>query len=277
MSKPSSVVAFCYDFDGTLAPGYMQDHAFIPELNVEKTDFWATVKAKAKAQKGDEVHAYMNLMVQKARGEDIKIDKKSWKMRGKTLPLFTGVEGWFSRQNSRADALGVKLEHYVISSGIREMIEGSSIASNFKKIYASAFSYDTHGVPNGIALGVNYTNKTQYLFRINKGTLNEWDDKRINKYTPPSRRHVPFEQMVFFGDGETDVPCMRLVSEQNGHAVAIWDAKKAGSKETAEELIKLGRAKLSAEADYSKGSKLDKIAETLLNYMANRRTLLGLS
>ena len=242
MSSNQPVVAFCYDFDGTLAPGYMQNHALLPELSTDSDGFWRSVKRLAREQKGDQIHAYMHLLIQKAKSERASISKKRWRERGHDLPLYAGVAEWFARQNARAAELGLELEHYIVSSGIREMIEGSPIASEFRKIYASAFLYSPDKVAEGVALTVNYTTKTQYLFRINKGTLDEWDDDKINEAVAKPRRRVPFERMVFFGDGETDVPCMRLVTEQGGAAVAVYDAGEAKAGAAALRLRDEGRA-----------------------------------
>lgn len=264
------IVAFAYDFDGTLAPGYMQDHAFIPELKVKRDDFWKEVKKIAKGQRGDQILAYMHLMQRRAHGEGLRLSKKSWRNRGAELPLFPGVGAWFERQNARAADLGLELEHYIVSSGVREMIEGSPIAKHFKRIYASSFLYNADGVADGVALGVNYTNKTQFLFRINKGTLEEWDDNKINKSVPESKRRVPFNRMVFFGDGETDVPCMRLVTKEGGYAVAVYNPHDPKSRNAAVGLRKDDRARFGGPADYSEGGWLDQLASGILASISSR-------
>lgn len=268
--KNRPTAAFCYDFDGTLAPGYMQDHAFIPKLGVSSTEFWREVKETAKKQKGDQIHAYMHLMLRRARGADLKLSRTMWKKRGADLPLFPGVKEWFKRQNDRARDLEINLEHYIVSSGVREMIEGSPIASEFKRIYASSFLYTADGVADGVALGVNYTNKTQYMFRVNKGTLEEWDDNKINKATAPGKRRIPFSSMAFFGDGETDVPCMRLVTDQGGYAVAVYVEGDPKSETAALQLQADGRAKFAGTADYSEGGDLDALAGAILTEIAAR-------
>ena len=168
MNFERPLVVFAYDFDGTLAPGNMQEHAFIPgELGMAHEDFWAEVKLLAEAQRGDPILAYMHLMLAKARARNVELTEESWRLRGANLPLFPGVETWFERQNARAEALELDLRHFIISSGNRELIEGSPIARHFEKIYASAFMFDDRGDAIGPALAVNYTSKTQYLFRIN--------------------------------------------------------------------------------------------------------------
>jgi len=264
-------VVFAYDFDGTLAPGNMQDHAFIPgELEMDRAHFWAEVDALARAQRGDPILAYMHLMLSKARALDRELTLESWRRRGASIPLFPGVPEWFERQNARAEELQLDLRHFIISSGNRELIEGSPIARHFERIYASAFMFDEYEDAIGIALAVNYTSKTQYLFRINKWTLEEWDNVAINKALAKDERPVPFDRIAYFGDGSTDVPTMRLVTDQGGSAVAVYTPGDARSEAAARELRDDGRAHLAGPGDYSEGSPLDQLAQALLAEMAAR-------
>ena len=265
------MVAFAYDFDGTLAPGNMQDHAFIPdELGMDRGAFWDEVGALAKAQRGDHILAYMNLMLLKAAQAGAPLALADWRARGADLPLFPGVETWFERQNARAAALGLDLAHFVISSGNRELIEGSRIGAAFKRIYASAFMFDAAGKASGIALAINYTSKTQFLFRINKDTLDEWDNTAINKAMAHDERPVPFDRIVFFGDGATDVPTMRLMTDHGGYAVSVYDGADAASAEAARELKRDGRARFAAPADYREGGPLDQLTGAILEEIAAR-------
>lgn len=278
MSQTPPLAVFAYDFDGTLAPGNMQEHAFIPdELGMNHQDFWDETKALAEAQRGDPILAYMHLMLEKAREKGIELSRDAWSRRGANLPLFPGVEGWFERQTARAAALGLDLRHFVISSGNRELIEGSPIAKHFERIYASAFLFDARDDAIGAALAVNYTSKTQYLFRINKWTLEEWDETAINKVMAKSERPVPFDRMVFFGDGLTDIPSMRLVTDQGGVAVAVYNPDSDRSLKAARQLREDGRARQDGLADYSEGSDLDRLAQALLIDMAARVGAHGLA
>lgn len=267
MSRPLAV--FAYDFDGTLAPGNMQEHAFIPdELGMDHADFWSETQALAKQQRGDAILAYMHLMLEKAREKGLELSLQSWRNRGAQLRLFPGVEDWFSRQNARAEALGLDLRHFIISSGNRELIEGSPIARWFERIYASAFMFDADQDAIGIALAINYTGKTQFLFRINKWTLDEWDSDAINRVQADRDRPVPFERIAFFGDGLTDIPVMRVVTDQGGHAVAIYDPDQEITQAAAHRLLADGRARLSGSGDYREGSTLDTLAGDILREMA---------
>ena len=267
MSRPLAV--FACDFDGTLAPGNMQEHAFIPdELGMDHDLFWREVAELAQAQRVDGILAYMHLMLTKAREKGLELSLESWRRRGASLRLFPGVEDWFARQNARAEALGLDLRHFIISSGNRELIEGSPIARWFERIYASAFIFDAAGEAVGIALGVNYTSKTQFLFRINKWTLEEWDSVTINQAQAPDDRAVPFDRIAFFGDGITDIPVMRVVTDHGGHALAVYDPDSEKSRAAALGLLNDGRAQLAGPGDYREGGPLDDLAAALLGGMA---------
>lgn len=270
MSFVRPIVVFAYDFDGTLAPGNMQEHAFLPALNLSPESFWAEVKSLAKAQSGDEIHAYMHLMLQKAKTAGLDITESAWRRHGADLDFYPGVLDWFRRQNERAATHELDLRHFIISSGNREMVLGSKIGNEFEKVYASAFIYNHDKMADGIALAVSYTGKTQYLFRINKWTLDEWDDATINKPMSPEQRPVPFDRIVFFGDGLTDVPLMRLVTDQGGYAVAVYDPDRENSPQAALGLKAAGRAKFAGPADYCEGSALDKQAGAMLMEMSAR-------
>lgn len=267
MSRPLAV--FAYDFDGTLAPGNMQEHAFIPdELGMAHKDFWEEARILAETQRGDGILAYMHLMLTKAREKGLELSLDSWRRRGASLRLFPGVEDWFARQNARAEALGLDLRHFIISSGNRELIEGSPIAPQFERIYASAFIFDAEQDAVGPALAINYTSKTQYLFRINKWTLNEWDNDGINAVQAGRDRPVPFKRIAFFGDGLTDIPVMRVMTDHGGHPVAVYDPETPITEAAAAKLLADGRARLAAGGDYREGSGLDTLAAEILAEMA---------
>jgi hypothetical protein len=212
----------------------------------------------------------MHLMLAKARARNVELTEASWRLRGANLPLFPGVESWFDRQNARAAELELDLRHFIISSGNRELIEGSPIARHFEKIYASAFMFDDEGDAIGPALAVNYTSKTQYLFRINKWTLEEWDNVAINKAMAKDERPVPFDRIAYFGDGFTDIPTMRLVTDQGGSAIAVYNPDDPKTRASVLELRDDGRAHLAGPGDYTENSPLDCLAQALLTEMAAR-------
>jgi len=190
-------MAICYDFDGTLAPGNMQEHNFLPALGLKSEEFWAQTKALAKKQDSDEILAYMKLMRDLAHGAGIPVRRSDFRALGAKLDFFPGVSQWFSRIRDYARANGVLLGHFIISSGLWEMIVGTTIAGEFAKIYASGFMYNENGVAEWPALAVNYTTKTQFLFRINKGTREAYDNSVINTYVTKEERPLPFENMIY--------------------------------------------------------------------------------
>ena len=267
-------MAIAYDFDGTLAPGNMQEHSFIPNLQMSKQDFWNEVKKMAKDQDMDEILAYMFLMLQKANTNEVRIAKRDFKKHGKSIEFFPGVQEWFPRLDNYARDRDVKLEHYIISSGLREMVQGTRIASRFKYVFASGFAYDQNDVAKWPALAVNYTTKTQYLFRINKGILNSYDNQEINKYVPDDDRAIPFSNMAYIGDGETDVPCMKMIKYQGGCAIAVFNPGKRKSKlrrspkEIAVELLQEKRADFALPTDYSEDGPLDVLMKALIDRVA---------
>lgn len=265
MPKKLIPMVIAYDFDGTLAPGNMQEYDFIPALNMLSKHFWTSVNVLAEKHEMDQILAYMYTMLEEAQKAKVSVRKTDFKIFGANIELFPGAKDWFKRINVYAKTKGVRLEHFIISSGIREMVEGTPIYKEFKKVYASGFMFDHNGVACWPALAVNYTTKTQYLFRINKGSLDVHDNSIINKYVPKDQRPVPFEHMVFVGDGETDIPCMRLVKDQGGHSIAVYNSGKHGAKKKAEQLIKDGRATLAATADYQEGSAIDKAIKAIID------------
>jgi hypothetical protein len=283
MAKKLTRMAIAYDFDGTLAPGNMQEHSFIPQLGLSVPNFWTEVKANASKQDMDEILAYMQMMLKKAAERNIPVRLSDIRNHGKDITFFPGVETWFGRLNTYAREKGIKLEHYIISSGLREMIDGTRIGKEFTYVFASGFSYNANNVAEWPALAVNYTNKTQYLFRINKGIQNSYDNKTINQFIPGEKRPIPFSNIAYIGDGETDIPCMKMLKYQGGTSVAVYNASKRktksrrSAKEIAEELIEHGRADYAFPADYTDGSRLDALIKGLIDRVAVNASIQGIS
>lgn len=273
MPQKNIPLAIVYDFDGTIAPGNMQERDFFPDIGVGKKKFWSEVTKLSKQHNADNILMYMYLMLKKAE-DNVPVRKSDFKNYGKNLTFFDGVtnytdsngtrqKSWFDRINTYGKDSNVKVDHYIISSGIKEMIEGTSISNKFRKIFASSFRYDQYDVAQGPALSVTYTAKTQYLFRINKGVLDVYDHSIINDFVDKKDRPVPFENMVFIGDGETDVPCFRLVKEQGGHSIAVYKPNSSRSKST--KLKNDGRVNFVTPAIYKEGSELDRIVKGIID------------
>jgi phosphoserine phosphatase len=268
MAKKKPHVAISYDFDGTLAPGNMQEHSFISSIKMKKHDFWAEVARLSEEHQADNILVYLGLMIEKADQANVRFGKKDFVELGKKLELFPGVVEWFDRINKYGDEAGVKVDHYIISSGVREIIEGSAIGRKFSRIYASGYWYDQNGVAKWPAMAINYTTKTQYLFRINKGTLDVHDHKIVNEFVPKSERPVPFENMIYIGDGETDVPCFRLVKDQGGHSISVYKPRDRNAKATSEKLLSEGRVNFAAPANYQDGNSLDQVVKGIIDKIA---------
>lgn len=268
MAKRKPPLALCYDFDGTLAHGNMQETSFIPKIGMTKKAFWTEVSARSKTHQADNILMYMWLMLEKAAEAKVPVHKSDFLNHGKEVKLFNGVVDWFERINTYAKAGGVNVSHHIISSGTKEMILGSPISKYFENVFASSYCFDHNDVAVWPALSINYTYKTQFLFRINKGVHDVFDHSVINAYVPPEERPVPFENMVYLGDGETDVPCFRLVKQQGGHSIAVFPPHKKGAKEKAERLRADGRVNFVALADYSEGSSLDKKVKAIIDKIA---------
>lgn len=268
MTKTMIPMAIAYDFDGTLSPGNMQEYNFIPALNMLSHDFWHLVESLKKSDEMDSILAYMYVMLEEARKNRIAVRREDFRNFGAKIQFFEGVTTWFERMNAYAASKNIQLEHFIISSGIREMIEGTAIYPYFKKVYASGFLFDHHGIACWPAFAINYTNKTQFLFRINKGCLNPNDHHVINRFIPKAERVVPFENMVFIGDGETDIPCMRLVKNEGGYAIAVYPPQEAQTETTAKNaqlLVQEGRASLAVPADYREQSPLDLAIKAIID------------
>ena len=268
MGKKLIPMAICYDFDGTLSPGNMQEYDFMKALGIKKSkNFWDEAEKIAKKQMADNIAAYMYLMIKESEAKNLPFKRETFKKYGKNIELYKGVEEWFKRTTDYAKQKGIVLKHYIISSGIKEIIEGTKIAKNFSKIYASSFMYSPNGEAIWPAVVLNYTSKTQYLFRINKGCEDITDDTKINEYVKPEERAIPFGQMIYIGDGSTDIPCMTIVKRAGGHSIAVYKSGKNG-KSKAEHLIEADRVNAVLPADYSKGKQIDNYVKAVIDKVA---------
>lgn len=269
-AKP--VVALCYDFDKTLTPDDMQAQGYIQAVGNVPQAFWEESNALARDNGMDNNLAYMYMMVKKARGKLIPT-KESFAEFGAKIKLFPGVEEWFSRIREYGEQKGIIIEHYIISSGLREMIEGTKIARDgvFEEIYASAFHYDGDGVADWPVQAVNYTTKTQFLFRIEKGVL-DVNDPAVNDYFPPETLRVPFRNIVYIGDSDTDIPCMKLVTVNGGHAIGVYHPEQ-GDRQKVYRMLRERRIRYFAPADYREGEELDRLVKAVIDKTATYEVL----
>lgn len=250
------VLAICYDFDKTLSPTDMQAQGFIQSIGYDVENFWKESNKLASDNEMDQNLAWMFMMSKGSYGKFI-FNKDTLKEFGSKVELFPGVKTWFERINKYGEEHGVEVEHYIISSGLKEMIEGTVIADKFKKIYASSFYYDDDGVAIWPAQVVNYTDKTQFLFRIEKGVL-DVNDQQVNTFFKQNELRIPFRNMVYIGDSDTDIPCMKLVNTNGGHSIGVYNAE-TNDKSKVFKMLSENRIKYFAPADYSENSKLEQL------------------
>jgi phosphoserine phosphatase len=261
-------VELIYDFDGTLSPGNMQEYDFIPAVGKSNHDFWFESSQLARDCDADPILTYMARMIHEARDKKIPLTRQSFRDSGRKIELFPGVREWFARINDYGKLKGLHIVHYINSSGIKEMIEGTPIAAEFRKIYACSFLYDDRGEAYWPGVAINYTNKTQFIFKINKGVEPVWDGKAVNDYIEEHKRPVPFRHMIYFGDGTTDIPCMRLVKASGGYSIAVYNPAVPSDREERSHLIAENRVNFVSPADYSAGRELDRIVHTIIDKIA---------
>ena len=264
METQAPIIAFLYDFDKTLCTTDMEDYAFIPSLGYTPAEFWGKANAFGWENRMDGLLAYMYTMIQECAAQNIKLDRAFLNHCGESIQLFPGVREWFARINAFGESLGVQVEHYVISSGLREIIEGSGIAQEFREIYACEFYYNENGDACWPKLDVNFTNKTQFVYRINKGILDVSRDKELNDSMPDDSKRVPFTNMIYMGDGLSDVPCMKMMRAYGGQAIAVY---QASNRQGVEKLLADGRVDFIFPADYRESMELDRTVRDILRKM----------
>lgn len=259
-------IALVYDFDGTLSPRPMQEYAFLPEIGADAAAFWAESNALARRTQADPLITYMHLMYRKAKAKGVRIDRADLVAQGRKVAFHPGVEDWFDAiagyVRSHAQSHGVQLRHYLVSSGLLEIVEGTPIYRRFHNVFASEYEFEAYDLPYPKRV-ITDTGKTQYLFRINKGV--EDLGQSINQHMPEEARPIPFANMIYFGDGDTDVPSMAVMRKNGGHAVAVYPPGK--SKAKCVELYRAGRCDFFAPADYREGSDLFRRTCLLLDLM----------
>lgn len=248
-------IALVYDFDGTLSPRPMQEYAFLPQIGVDASAFWAESNEIARREGADPLITYMHLMYKKAKAANVRIDRDDLVAQGRDVELFPGVLEWFDAiaryVQIATETQGVTLKHYLISSGLTEIIEGTPIYHRFDNVFASEYWFEAYDLPYPKRV-ITDTGKTQYLFRINKGV--EDLGQSINDHMPEATRPVPFSNMIYFGDGDTDVPSMAVMRKNGGYALAVHTSGESNAK--CVKLFNAGRCDFYAPADYRRGSDL---------------------
>lgn len=261
-------IAIMYDFDKTLSPKDMQEYGFIPSIGLEPNEFWGLADDLSTKTNMDRILAYMYLMLKQAKKKDIPITRLSFNELGKDVVLFDGVLDWFDRINEYGKSLGLVIDHFILSSGLKEIIEGTPIYDKFTSVYASEFHYNERGNADWALQAVNYTTKTQFIFRVSKGILSVVDDYNLNSKIEEENRYIPYRNMIYIGDGITDVPCMKIIKERGGHSIAVYQDKDS---QIARKLVNDERINFLCRSDYSKGKDVEKAVKLILRkvYLEN--------
>jgi phosphoserine phosphatase len=261
-----NTIALVYDFDGTLSPQPMQEYTVLPKIGIEPAAFWAMVNKEARETESDPMLVYMRHIIEALERAQVDVKREDFAAMARAIEYFPGVATWFARMNAYVKKRSrgqVRLLHYLISAGQKEILDGVSIRKHFKRIYASEYHFNHHGVATFPKFLVTDTLKTQFLFRINKGI--EAVTESINEHMPENERPIPFQNIIYVGDGMTDVPSMALTKKSGGHAVAVYDARGEKGRATCVKLLDAGRVDFVSEADYRSGSKLSKRVQLLLD------------
>ncbi|MCM1114089.1 MAG: haloacid dehalogenase-like hydrolase [Clostridium sp.] len=266
------VLAICYDFDKTLSPDDMQAQGYIQSVGYDVANFWKESNSLAEENDMDGNLAYMYKMIEEAEGHFV-FNKNTLAEYGSKVSLFPGVNEWFERIREFGAENDVIVEHYIISSGLKEMIEGTEVAKNgaFERIYASSFYFNERGVAKWPAQVINYTNKTQFLFRISKGVL-DINDPGVNDHFHNDEMRVPFRNMVYIGDSDTDIPCMKLVNSYGGHSIGVYNPDTM-DKTKVYKMMRDNRIKYYVPADYSENTELDKLLKAIILKTAKNEEL----
>lgn len=263
MKRP--IVALIYDFDGTLSPGNMQEFGFIQAVGKTAAEFWEMSDNIAIGQDASNVLSYMKLMFDEAKKSGIELRRENFQKFGTKVGLFDGLQEWFKLVNDYGKKCGVIVEHYINSSGLKEIVEGTPIAKEFKHIFAGSFLYDENGIATWPGVAVDYTAKTQFIFKINKGILSTRDNKLVNDSVSEDKKRIPLSNMIYFGDGDTDVPCMKIVGMFGGHPIAVYKPDDKRKKATADKLKREKRVSFSLPAIYTPDSQAYKVVCAILD------------
>ena len=275
--RKKPIVALIYDFDGTLSPGNMQEFGFIQAIGKSPKEFWQESDNIAVGQDASNILSYMKLMFDEARKAGIKLRREDFKRFGASVELFEGVTEWFGLINSYGNQKGVRIEHYINSSGLAEMIEGTAIAKEFKRIFACTFIYNDNGEAEWPGVAVDYTAKTQFIFKINKGILSIRDNKKVNESKDEDKKRVPFPHMIYFGDGETDVPCMKIVKMFGGNSIAVYNPEIKKKVNVAKKLLRQKRVNFITPATYTKDSRTYQVVCAIIDKIKADYDLANLS
>jgi len=257
------IVAIMYDFDKTLSTSDMQNYSFIPNLGLTPQEFWGKTQEFSEKYGVERILSYMYVMLKLAKDKGIKMTRKYLQSCGENIEFYPGVLTWFKRINSYAEKRGIQVEHYLVSSGTREIVEGCPIYKEFKKVYGCEFFYNQSHEACWPKFVINYTQKTQFYFKISKGVSDAKDDIKVNERL--GKHRVPYRNIIYLGDGMTDVACMTVVKQNGGNAIGVY---KDEFKEQAKKLYDDERVSFVCKGDYSAGSQIEKVVHLIIDSIA---------
>ncbi len=263
--RKKPIIALIYDFDGTLSPGNMQEFGFIQALGQTPEEFWTKCNELAVHEDASNILSYMKTMIDDSKAINLKLRQKDLNKFGEHIELYDGVKSWFKSINEYGKEHGVVIEHYINSSGLIEFIQGTPIADEFKHIYACSFLYNEKGEATWPAVAVDYTAKTQALFKINKGLFAARDTNKVNESVNEDAKRIPFQQMIYLGDGDTDVPCMKIVKMFGGNSIAVFNPDNEKKRAQAQKLLRQGRVNFITPANYTKESRTYRLVCTIID------------
>jgi len=262
-----NTIALVYDFDGTLTPQPMQEYTVLPEIGIKQgKKFWDAVQEETLKTGGEDIVTYMRLMLEMSKQQHYPVTPKILRSLARNIEYYPGVQGFFSRIDEYVKTqfdVDLEVRHYVISAGLKEIIDGTRIAKHFYRVFASEYHYNEYDQAVFPKVIVNDTLKTQFIFRINKGK--ESLHESINLYMPSAMRPIPFQNILYIGDGLTDVPCMTVIRKNGGYAIAVYRTGDSKGLETCKGLLRARRVDFIAQADYRKNKEVDRLVKLLLN------------
>jgi hypothetical protein len=269
-----NTIALVYDYDQTLSPFYMQDDVIFPAFGINGAKFWERCADLVQAQGYDHELAYMKCLL-----DYLAMDRptnQQLKQLGAKMRLYKGLPEMFEEFNldlleEHHSAAGIHVDHFVVSSGLKVLIEGSQLRPYLREIFGCEYAEDPEGKITFPKRVISHTQKTQYLFRINKGLLDMAQD--VNDHMPDDARPVPFPNMIYIGDGPTDVPCFTIMRKNGGHAIAVYnpdDPSRASFKKCYSLSSHADRVRHIAPSDYRRGSHLRLLLEESVREIADR-------